>query len=207
MAASKWSVSGQYMETCNCDFLCPCISSNLAARPTQGDCKVALAFHVERGAFDGTSLDGLNFIVVAMTPGAMGAGNWTVGLILDERANEKQREALTGIASGQAGGPMAGLGPLIGTFAGVEAKPIRFEKSGMKVSVSAGALVEQSVAGVESPVKPGEPIYLDNTLHPVNARIGLAKSTGSHFDVFGIAYDQKSGGNNGHFAPFSWQGG
>ena len=36
---SSWQITGQYMETCNCTFLCPCISSNLAARPTEGDCK------------------------------------------------------------------------------------------------------------------------------------------------------------------------
>jgi len=35
--ANTWSIQGQYMETCNCDFLCPCITSNLTAAPTEGD--------------------------------------------------------------------------------------------------------------------------------------------------------------------------
>ena len=31
-----WAINGEYFETCNCDFLCPCITSNLAATPTEG---------------------------------------------------------------------------------------------------------------------------------------------------------------------------
>lgn len=205
--AANWSVSGQYFETCNCDFLCPCISSNLAADPTHGDCKVALAFRVEKGSFDGQALDGLKFIVVAMTPGAMGAGNWTVGLIVDEQASEAQRQAILGIASGQAGGPMAALGPLIGTFAGMEARPITFTQNGNQWSVSVPGMVEQSVEPVLSPVVPDQPIVLDHTLHPANARLALAKSKGTMFNAFGIQWDQPGGGNNGHFAPFSWSGG
>ena len=204
MADANWQVSGEYFETCNCDFLCPCISSNMAAKPTHGDCKVALAFHVNQGRFGDVKLDGLDFVVVAMTPGPMIEGAWTVGLILDDKADEKQREALTGIASGQAGGPMSALGPLIGNFAGVEVKPIRFEQNGMKRSVSIPGLLEQSVEAVTSPASPDVPIQLDHTMHPANARIALAKSTGSSFNVFGIQFEN-GGGNNGHSAPFQWK--
>jgi hypothetical protein len=205
MAAANWRVSGDYFETCNCDFLCPCISSNLAAKPTRGGCIAALAFRINQGNFDAVKLDGLNFVVVASTPGPMGEGKWTVGLIVDERANAQQREAITGIASGQAGGPMAALGPLIGNFAGVEFKPIRFDGKGMKWSLSVPGLLEHGAEGVPSPSKPGEAICLDNTGHPVAARLALAKSTGTRVNVFGIKLDDKSGALNGHYAPFTWQ--
>jgi hypothetical protein len=33
----------------------------------------------------------------------------------------------------------------------------------------------------------------------------MAKSTGSHFHVFGRNWDDTSGQNNGHFAPFDWK--
>ena len=36
-----WRIQGQYMETCNCSYVCPCIGSNLTAQPSQGDCKVS----------------------------------------------------------------------------------------------------------------------------------------------------------------------
>jgi hypothetical protein len=47
---------------------------------------------------------------------------------------------------------------------------------------------------------------IDNTLHPANPRLALAKSTGSHVHAFGLDWDDTSGRNNGHFAPFSWRG-
>jgi len=100
---------------------------------------------------------------------------------------------------------MAALGPLVGTFLGAESKPIQFQMSGMTGSVSIPGVLEQAVEGMPSPSKQGDAIYLDNTLHPVNPRIALAKSTDSHVHVFGLDWDDTSGNNNGHFAPFNWQ--
>ena len=201
---AKWRIEGQYMETCNCSFLCPCIGSNLTALPTEGDCKAALALRVDRGEKDGVRLDGVSFIVLLHSPKAMAEGNMTVGLIVDERASEKQVQAIADIATGAAGGPMAALAPLVGKVAGVEKRPIRFESDGLRYSVTAGELVEQALEGVPGPARPGEPIFLDNTCHPVNNRLALAKATRSKFNAFGIRWDDSSGTRNGHFAPFAW---
>jgi hypothetical protein len=206
MATTAWQISGDYFETCSCDFVCPCGTSNFAAKPTKGDCHFALVFRVDRGGYGTVPLDGVSFAVVARTPDIMGQGNWAVGLIVDERASAEQRDALTSIASGQAGGPMAALAPLIGTFLGVEQKPIRYEQDGLRRAVSIPGALDQAMVGVESAVKPGEPIWLDNTAHPANARLGLAHATRSHLHAFGLDWDDTSGQNNGHFAPFSWRG-
>ncbi len=144
--ATSWQLSGEYCETCSCDFLCPCIPSNLTARPTQGDCYFLFGFDVTEGRYGTVSLDGLKFAVVGHTPGVMVEGNWSVGLIVDERASAEQVEAVTAIASGQAGGPMSALGPLIGKFLGVERKPIQFTKNGMRRSVSIPGVLEQELA-------------------------------------------------------------
>jgi hypothetical protein len=201
---AKWRIEGQYMETCNCTFLCPCIGSNLTARPTEGDCKAAITMRIDKGEKDGVKLDGISFIVFLYSPKAMAEGNMTVGLIVDERASDAQVKAIADIATGTVGGPMAALAPLVGKVAGVEKRPIRFEQNGMKVSVSAGELVDQAIEGVPGPARPGEPIYLDNTCHPVNSRLALAKATKSKFDAFGIRWNDTSGTRNGHFAPFAW---
>src|SRR5687767_15397887 len=116
MAAPSWKVSGQYYETCNCDFICPCVPAQLTIRPSKGSCTFAMAFQIERGQFGTVSLDGLGFIVLGLTPEAMGKGNWSVGLLADDRASGEQRDAITAIASGAAGGPMAALSGLIGKF-------------------------------------------------------------------------------------------
>jgi hypothetical protein len=44
----------------------------------------------------------------------MAEGNWSVAAYIDERADDKQTEALGAIFTGAAGGPMAAFAPLIG---------------------------------------------------------------------------------------------
>ncbi len=199
-----WHIEGEYMETCNCDFICPCIGSNLAAMPTEGDCKAAIAMRIDKGEKDGVSLDGVSFIVMMHSPGPMGDGNIKVGLIIDDKASDAQVEAVSAIATGAEGGPMAALAPLVGEVAGVERRPISFEMDGLNRAVKAGDLIDQAIAGVPSLVEEGKPIYLDNVAHPVNAKLALARATKSLFNVFGIRWDDSTGNRNGHFAPFSW---
>ena len=201
-----WSIKGQYMETCNCTFVCPCIGSNLTAQPTEGDCKAAIAMKIEDGEKEGVRLDGLSFIVLMHSPKAMAEGNMTIGLIVDDRASDAQLDAISAIASGTAGGPMAALGPLVGNMAGIERRPIRFEVDGLNRTVVAGELIDQACEGVPGPARPGEPIYLDNTGHPVSPKLALAKAKRSRFHAFGVDWDDSSGTRNGHFAPFSWAG-
>jgi hypothetical protein len=203
---ASWRIEGQYMETCNCEYVCPCIETNLAARPTEGDCKAAIAMRIEKGEKDGVKLDGVSFIVLLHSPGAMADGDIVVGLIIDEHATEQQGEAISAIATGEVGGPMAALAPLVGRVAGMEKRPIEFESEGMRHSAKAGELIDQACEGVPGLARPGEPIYLDNTCHPVNAKLALAKATRSSFHAFGVDWDDASGTRNGHFAPFAWEG-
>lgn len=161
---------------------------------------------IETGEKNGTRPDGLAFVVLIHSPKAMAEGNMTVGLVVDERASEDQTQAIGAIASGAAGGPMAALAPLVAKIAGIEKRPITFQRSGMKVSVRAGELIDQACEGVPGPARPGEPIYLDNTVHPANPRVALAKAEHSRFHAFGIDWQDASGTRNGHFAPFAWAG-
>jgi len=203
----SWQIKGDYFETCSCDYLCPCIFTNLTGKHTHVYCNFALVFRIDQGRYGATKLDGLNFAVLASAPGpTMVDGNISVGLITDERATAEQQQALTQIGSGQGGGPMAALGPLVGKFLGVEAKPIRFEKTGLRCSVSIPDVLDQAVEGVPGGNQ-NEPLYIDNSVHPVNSRLALAHATKSHLHAFGINWDDTSGQNNGHFAPFSWKAG
>jgi hypothetical protein len=176
----------------------------MAAQPTDGDCKVALAFQIDRGARGGVDLGGISFILMMYAPGPMGDGNLTVGLIVDSDASSEQVEAIAAIATGADGGPMAALAPLVGQMAGLEQRPIRFEQEGMRYSVTAGELVKQSCEGIPGPAREGEPIYLDNTCHPVNHKLAFAKAVSSSFHAFGIDFECASGSKNAHFAPFAW---
>ena len=207
MATPSWKITGQYYETCSCDFVCPCILGQMVVRPTHGSCTFAMGYQIERGTFAQVALDGLGFVVLGLTPEAMAKGNWSVGLVVDERATPEQRDAITAIVSGSAGGPMAVLSGLIGTFLGVESAPIRFERSGVKWTVKAGNLVDMGAEGVMG-LNPqsSEPLHIGNTGHPANDRLVLCHAAKSHVSAMGLTWHDDSGRNNGHYAPFAWQG-
>lgn len=204
MATPSWSVSGQYYETCNCDFVCPCIPGQLAVRPTHGDCQFAMAFQIEHGSYGATSLDGLSFIVLGLTPEEMGKGDWSVGVVADARATAEQRDAITAIASGAAGGPMAALSGLIGKFLGVESAPIAFDRQGATWSVKASHFVDMAATGAKG-LNPGGELRLENTGHPAANTFTLARASRSHVHALGLAWDDVSGKNNGQYAPFAWK--
>lgn len=206
MATPAWKVAGQYYETCSCDFVCPCLPGGMTVSPTKGWCTFAMAFQVDRGSYGAVSLDGLGFIVLGFTPEAMAKGNWSVGLIADERASSDQRDAITAIASGAAGGPMAALSGLIGKFLGVQPAPIRFDRSGVKWSVSAAGFVDMAAEGAKG-INPDatEPLHLDNTGHPAADRFALARAAKSRVLALGLSWEDASGKNNGQYAPFSWR--
>jgi hypothetical protein len=203
---SQWTIQGQYMETCNCEFVCPCITSNLTAAPTEGDCKAAIAMQIDKGEKDGVTLDGLSFIVLLHAPGPMIDGNIKVGLIVDASADDAQTDAIAAIASGQEGGPMANLAPLVSEMAGIEKRSISFTADGLSYAATAGDLIDQQIEGVAMMMDESQPLYVDNVAHPVNSRLALAKAVKSVFNAFGINWNDSSGTRNGHFAAFSWAG-
>ena len=88
---ASWQMAGDYFETCSCDYVCPCVPTNMAGKPTMTWCNFAMVFHIDRGNSDGIKLDGLSFALIGHTPDIMGKGNWSVGLIVDDRASAEQK--------------------------------------------------------------------------------------------------------------------
>jgi hypothetical protein len=59
MPEQKWTMRGEYMESCNCDYLCPCIYTNPQGPATYDNCTAVMVFRIDEGSCDGTRLDGL----------------------------------------------------------------------------------------------------------------------------------------------------
>lgn len=202
---TTWRFTGDYFENCNCDVLCPCeVSAKpmLTASPTQGVCDVALAFHIERGAYGTVPLDGLNVAVMAHTPGPMAEGNWSVALYVDERANDAQRQALQTIFSGQAGGAMGGFAPLITTVLGVKFVPMTFKKDGMRRSLEIPNIAHLAISALPG-AAPGKEMSLTGA-HPFNLDFLAiaAGDQGSVYQDYGMSWNNS--GKNGHYAPINW---
>jgi hypothetical protein len=204
--STAWTIRGEYLEACSCRYLCPCITSNATAAASEEFCKFAMTYRIDAGHYGTVDLAGVTFAVVAQSQAIMAAGGWIVGVIVDERASAAQADAIAAIASGQAGGPLAALAPLIGEFRGVERHPIRFDLDGSRRGVTIAGILEQVVEGVPSVSVSGECLAVDNTFHPANRRLTLATAVKNLIACFGIRWDDAGSGRNGHFASFAWDG-
>jgi hypothetical protein len=205
MAETKWAIRGEYMESCNCDYLCPCVYTNPQGPVTHDHCTAVLVFAIEHGNFGSVHLDGCKFAFVLRSGKVMADGNWVFGIVVDEAADDAQRDALAKLAGGEAGGtPGLIRANLVSDFRGIEYRPIEFAMSGHNRRAAVPALFTFEIDGVLSRNRSGEPLYVDNTAHPANRRLALARAKELHVHGFGLDLDMAGTGNNGHFAPFAW---
>jgi hypothetical protein len=197
-----WRLRGDYFENCSCDILCPCITSSLQGPADTERCRVPLICRVEEGEKDGVSLDGLSFVVDS--PAVMASGGWRVAIYIDERADERQREALQSILSGQAGGPPEALAPLLGEVLGVKYVPILYEVRDGHRRVEVPGIMEFEVEPVRNP-ESGAVLEVTNTVHPMGADLPIARGLVGRYDdpEFDLAFDNS--GKNGHYREFAWQ--
>jgi hypothetical protein len=205
MAEPRWTIRGEYMESCNCDYLCPCVYTNPQGPVTYDHCTALMAYRIDDGRFESTRLDGCKFAFVIRSGKVMADGNWIFAAVIDEAADTPQRAALTSLAGGEAGGPPGLIrSHLVSDFRGVLVKPIDFEMQGLMRRAAVPDLFAFEVEGVASRNRSGEPYYIDNTAHPANRRLALARSKSTRLHGFGLDLDLAGRGNNGHFAPFAW---
>jgi len=205
-AAPAWSLRGEYFENCNCRITCPCLFSAappLTSQPTEGACEVAFAFHLDQGSFGDVTLDGLNVVLIARTPGPMIEGNWAVALYVDEGADARQQEALQAIFAGATGGVMGGFAPLIGEVLGIKSVPITYRREGKRRSVEIPDIMQMAVRSVPSVAGEEQEIIATNA-HPF-APAGVAMAVGednSTWADYGLRWDNS--GRNGHHAAITW---
>jgi hypothetical protein len=195
-----WSLKGSYVETCSCDLICPC-NASLSHGAVYDYCRVVLVFAIEDGDIEGTDVGGLTVAAVADTPKVMTDGNWKVGVFVDERASDEQMEKLIAVFTGQKGGPMEGVVPLIGENLGVERAPIEVVHDGLRHSVRIGEAVDFEIEDIVPFGSPtGKAIRFDGMFHPAGSNLTIAEATRSKIDAFGIRYEGKTGLSSSDFA-------
>lgn len=101
---TPWEIRAKEFANCNCTYGCPC---QFNALPTKGFCEAVVAMEIEEGHYGDVKLDGLRMGGIFQWPGAVHEGHGRCQPFIDERADEKQREALLKIMSGQDTDPMA----------------------------------------------------------------------------------------------------
>ena len=96
--STDWYVEGVEFGNCNCIYGCPCQFEGL---PTDGRCFGFEVLRIERGRFGDVKLDGLNVAMLYACPGPIFEGKGQMQVVVDERADDRQREALRAIMHGE----------------------------------------------------------------------------------------------------------
>src|SRR6478735_8202601 len=104
--APSWAISGTYLESCNCDTICPCraVAGRKGGRSTHGVCMGALSWAIEDGEAGDVSLAGLSAVMALRYDDDEPGSPWDYVLFLDERGDLDQRRLLEAIFLGQLGG-------------------------------------------------------------------------------------------------------
>jgi hypothetical protein len=197
----SWSMTGEYVETCSCELMCPC-NLSLDHGATYDFCRVTLVFDIREGEIDGTDVAGLKVAAIADTPKVMTEGNWKLGVFVDDQASDEQADKLVQVFGGQLGGPMAALAPLIGEMLGVERAPIEVRHDGLRHSVRVGDAIDFEIEDiVPFGVQDGRPVRFDGMFHPVGSDLTMAEAKRTQINAFGIEYEGKTGLSK---SGFSW---
>ncbi|ELZ19458.1 hypothetical protein C477_08988 [Haloterrigena salina JCM 13891] len=145
--ANEWIIKGDYVEACNCDVACQCI---WLEPPDDDVCTVSLAWHIEDGSYGDVDLSGVDVgMLISTDEGVMFAPEteWDIVLLVDETADDDQREAIEDIYSGRAGGIWAPVADTHVRSVDVATAPISFSRDGSDFTVEVGDAIEMDASG------------------------------------------------------------
>ena len=203
-----WTLKGDWFDVCKCTIPCPC---TFAQAPNTGDCEGVLAWHVRDGKYGDIRLNGLNLVGVSSFEGNVWDGAKAImGLFVDERADERQRQALATIFGGEAGGWPGFFAQVIGDFRGIEYVPIEFEVADDLAYWTAevpGRVSARGDALTGPTTLPGQRVQ---TINPPGCETGpngvatWGTATKSKADGFGLKFEWV--GRSSKHIPFDWSG-
>ena len=131
----SWKVHAYFLDACNCDWGCPC---QFNAKPTHGNCEGVAGYHIITGSY-GTEvkLDGLNMALIASWPGPLHEGGGKASYYIDNRADERQFEALSNIITGRAeGGPFSVYASIIEEIQEPKKASVKFQTKDIRSRIS-----------------------------------------------------------------------
>jgi len=205
----RWRIEGEYLESCNCGLLCPCLLGPRsergvpAARPTEGHYNVPLVFAIEAGHYVDIRLEGTHAALAIYTPGAMAEGGWSVGVYVDERAAPSQRQALERIFGGRAGGAIGALWDMAANRLPTRTAAIDFGREKRRRWAHVAGVLEVEIEGIKGGDGESE-VWLDNVKHIASNRLSAARAAQSFFRDHGFSWNHA--GRNAHYARFEWAG-
>jgi hypothetical protein len=206
--AEEWRLKGDFIDFCKCAVPCPC---TFGRPPTEGDCEGIIVWRFREGNYGDVDLSGLNVVGVSYFEGNIWDPDVRAefGFIVDERADDRQREAIQTLFAGEAGGWLQMFAEnVVGKTLGMEFAPIELEigedLGSWRLKVE--GKVEGSAELLTGPTSAGERIAVHN---PPGSEVGPGQgpatygiSSADKADAFGLSWEH-SGRSSKHI-PFEW---
>jgi hypothetical protein len=207
--AEEWRLKGDFIDFCKCAVPCPC---SWGRPPTEGDCQGIVAWRIREGSYGDVKLDGLKVVGVSEFEGNIWdeGVKMDAGLILDESADDSQREALQTIFGGQAGSwPQALAEAAFGEIKGMEFASIDLEiaddSSSWTVEVN-GKLSGSAEVLTGPTTSDGAPVQVTNIpgseAGPNSGPMVYGIAGKNDVDAFGYKWDWA--GRSAKHIPFEW---
>ena len=195
----SYYLKGAFVAGCSCDWGCPC---NFEAPPTKGFCEGGGIWHVEQGHYGGVRLDGLRFGGFAHSPAALHLGNVTLLVLVDDRADARQRETIEAMFPTTP--PFNIFYSLTSTFLGFHYVPIEVQLEGIRSRVTIPGTLELALAPITNPVTgEEEPATLLKPRGFTSQLQELCATAVLRFNKAGLSYDHS--GKYGEFSPFEYK--
>jgi hypothetical protein len=195
-----WRLEGHYFETCNCEVACPCI---WLQPPTEGNCKLLAAWHIDKGHLENVGLDNLSVALACYAPSTMIEGSWGAALYIDELADMAQTEAIIQIFSGRAGGHLSVLMGFVSEVWCVKSVAMDYQHSGDIHRLIIPGIAEaeiQSIQGIDG----GDATIKNPPLCVVPSHASVV-SKSNYFRYQDNAQAWNFSQRNGFHSPFIYQ--
>jgi len=192
-AKSPYTMTGDYVEGCECDSVCPCV---FAHDVTFNDCRATVAWRIREGRYGSTDLSGINF-ALALTksgknvPKTMGA--WEGVIFVSSNASAAQKNAVVDILSSNWGKAFAKVD--------VRSESVEFRKEGERNDVRIGKIASMKTTPLQG--SGGKPPTITNATFSLVPVMYCATTTeNSYDDGAGVKWDFK--GRNSFFGTFDY---
>lgn len=185
-----YQISGMSTEFCSCNTPCPCAFGQ--EPDNNGHCQGIFSFHVQDGNVDGVDVSDTVALFAVDFHGVWTSGNWNAALILNENANQEQRDALARLFGGELGGDAAQLAGFVGDFKGVFTAPIDYRDMGDNLYFHAGETAEGDGSILKN-VDGSQTIEITEAHYPI-PRVEAGKSTLVRVKVSGMEFEHNGSG-------------
>src|SRR5215831_3389435 len=200
-STAEWMLEGDYFEGCNCNVVCPCI---FFSDPTEGNCHVTVAWHIQNGNYGNTDLNNLNVVAMFNSPGNMFTGpKWKAALYINEGATQQQKDLITKIYSGQAGGFFEVATNFIGEMLGIKSHPIEFGIDGKRRWIKVKDAIELDIEAAAGGDKNRDSVIVNPPFSVVpGADKTVARSSKYNYSDHGMEWNNS--GKSGFYARFKY---